>query len=108
GEMTAMRAVWEYFGHMRTWDGMRRYVRLDLGRTEEALNAADDELAIADARYLVARAQAFESWRALEEYMAGVPAGRTLAAKAVALVSTERSRSGEVAATSRDWDEAID
>src|SRR4029078_6716107 len=22
----AMRVVWEYFGHMRAWDGMRRYM----------------------------------------------------------------------------------
>ena len=30
-----MRIVWDYFGHMRPWSAMRRYVRLDLGRTEE-------------------------------------------------------------------------
>jgi hypothetical protein len=104
----AMRIVWHYFGHMRAWDALRRYVRLDLGRTEEPLSAADDEVTLEDARFLVARAQEFDSWNALEAYMATVPPGRTLASKAIALVSAERSRSGEVVGRSRDWDEVIE
>src|SRR6059058_4020289 len=35
GEPDAMQVIWEYFGHRRRWDAMRRYVRLDLGRREE-------------------------------------------------------------------------
>jgi len=31
----ARRIVWEYFGHSRAWDALRRYVRLDLGRPEQ-------------------------------------------------------------------------
>src|SRR5438045_539881 len=32
---TARRTVWDYFGHSRAWDALRRYVRLDLGRPEQ-------------------------------------------------------------------------
>src|SRR4051812_34434103 len=108
GEEPAMRTVWRYFGHMRAWDGMRRYVRLDLGKTETAASTADDEISLDEARFLVARAQQFESWQALEAYMAAVPPGRSVAARAIVLVSTRRIRSGEMAGHSREWDEAID
>ena len=57
-----MRIVWDYFGHMRAWDGMRRYVRLDLGKTEQPQPGEDDVVTLAEAQYLVARAQGFESW----------------------------------------------
>ena len=36
GDAAAMQIVWDYFGHRRTWDAMRRYVRLDLGRHRTA------------------------------------------------------------------------
>jgi Leucine Rich repeat len=104
----AMRVVWEYFGHRRTWEAMRRYVRLDLGKPEQPVSPDDDQISLAEAQSLVARAQDFESWSALEQYMAAVPPGRTLAAKAIALVSAGQSRAGEVVGRSRDWDEVID
>ncbi len=62
GEESAMRIVWDYFGHRRAWDGMRRYVRLDLGRTEQPQSGEDDTITLAEAQCLVARAQGFESW----------------------------------------------
>jgi len=107
GEESAMRVVWQYFGHMRGWEGMRRYVRLDLGRREEPDDPAHDEITLEDARSLVARAQDFESWRALEDYMARIPPGRTVLSKALALVSV-RNGGPEVAGRSREWDEAIE
>ena len=108
GEPDAMRVVWDYFGHMRAWDAMRRYVRLDLGRPEQPPNPADDAITLDEARYLVARAQDFDSWQTLEAYAATVPPGRTIVAKAVAMFATRGSELGELAASSRDWDEAID
>lgn len=107
-EPSAMRIVWDYFGHMRAWDGMRRYVRLDLGKGEEPEDPAHDEITLAEARSLVARAQDFENWSALEEYMAQVPPGRILASKAIALVSSQDSGEKKVVGRSRDWDEVID
>ncbi|MFN2566404.1 MAG: hypothetical protein ABR499_15520 [Gemmatimonadaceae bacterium] len=108
GEASAMRTVWDYFGHMRAWDGMRRYVRLDLGKPEEPRNPAEDDITLAEAQFLVARAQGFESWQALLDFATSVPAGKTtIAAKAVAVYSVDPSGSKEVAARWRDWDEVI-
>jgi hypothetical protein len=108
GEESAMRIVWDYFGHMRTWDAMRRYVRLDLGKTEQPQSSEDDIITLAEAQFLVARAQGFESWESLAAFAASVPPGKTtIAAKAVTLYSTADSESKEVATRSRDWDEVI-
>jgi hypothetical protein len=86
GEASAMRIVWDYFGHMRTWDAMRRYVRLDLGKTEQAASGEEDAITLAEAQYLVARMQGFENWDAVRAFAASVPAGKTtMAAKAVAV-----------------------
>ncbi len=101
---TAMRIVWEYFGHMRTWEVMRRYVRLGLGRHEQPQGPEDDDITTADARYLVARAQEFESWAALEAFAASTPASKTLAAKAVAAYSGDGADAMDEAVRSHDWD----
>jgi len=66
GETDAMRIVWDYFGHMRTWEVTRRYIRLDLGKTEQPSSSDVDGITLAEAQSLVARAQDFESWEALE------------------------------------------
>ena len=109
GEASAMRIVWDYFGHMRAWDGMRRYVRLDLGKTEEPRSPEDDDITLAEAQYLVARFQGFESWDALVRFAVSVPPGKTtIAAKAVALYSVDDFESRDVALRSRDWDQVID
>jgi hypothetical protein len=108
GEASVMRIVWDYFGHMRAWSALRRYVRLDLGKTEEPHSAEDDAITVAEAQYLVARAQGFESWDALADFAASVPPAKTnIAAKSVAVYAVGDSGSKEVAARSRDWDEVI-
>ena len=105
GEDSAMRIVWEYFGHMRAWEGMRRYVRLDLGKREEPEDPTNDVITLAEARFLVARGQGFESWQALEEFAASVPTGKTIAEKAVGAFSVGESGSWEIVTRSRDWDD---
>ena len=107
GEDGAMRIVWDYFGHMRAWDGMRRYVRLDLGKTEQPEPSEDDAITLSEAQYLVARMQGFESWRALEEFAASVPPGKTIAAKSVSTFSIDEAGAREEGTRSRDWDEII-
>jgi hypothetical protein len=107
GDDIAMRIVWEYFGHMRAWDAMRRYVRLDLGRREQPESPDDDVITIADARFLVARAQGFETWHALETYTTTLPPKATLAERLVAAFT----RVGDTASEplrSRNWDEVLD
>ena len=93
---------------MRTRDGMRRYVRLDLGRPEEPQGPEDDDLTLAEAQFLVARAQGFETWEALADFAASVPPGQaSIAAKSVAVYSVDESGSKHVAERSRDWNEVI-
>ena len=107
-DAASMRIVWDYFGHRRTWDGMRRYVRLDLGRTERPADGEADVITLAEAQYLVARAQGFESWAALEAFAARVPpASPTLATKAIALYAVADGDSRTVAERSHDWDAAL-
>jgi Leucine-rich repeat (LRR) protein len=103
----AMDIVWHYFGHRRTWPVMRRYVRLDLGKTEQPQNSEEDTMTLAEAQYLVARAQGFASWEALTAYAISIPSGKTLAEKAIALCSSVEGESVQVAARSRDWDEVV-
>lgn len=107
GAADAMRIVWDYFGHMRRWEAMRRYVRLDLGKREEPANPADDEITLSEAQFLVARAQDFESWNALEQFVATLPPRRAIATKAVSVFAPQQSNDPAAAVRSRDWDEVI-
>ncbi|MDP9205505.1 MAG: hypothetical protein M3P12_08620 [Gemmatimonadota bacterium] len=107
GDDSAMRIVWDYFGHMRTWGAMRRYVRLDLGKAEQPERPEDDTITLAEAQYLVARMQGFESWRALAEFAASVPPGKTIAAKSISTFSIDEAGVKEEGIRSRDWDEII-
>jgi hypothetical protein len=107
GDADAMRIVWDYFGHRRTWPATRRYVRLDLGKTEQPLDSEEDIITLAEAQYLVARAQGFESWEALGAFATSIPPGKTLVAKAIALCSSVEGDAVQVAARTRDWDEVI-
>lgn len=107
GEDAAMEAVHDYFGHQRGWQAMRRYVRLDLGRPEEPRRPEDDVVTLEDAKYLVARAQGFETWDALAEFAASVPPGRPIATKSIAGYALDESGAVRPEARTRDWDEAI-
>ena len=108
GEASAMRIVWDYFGHMRAWAAMRRYVRLDLGKREEPESPEEDDITLAEAQYLVARFQGFESWEVLTDFARSVPPGKTtIATKSVAMYAIDASGSKEVGARSRDWEEVI-
>ena len=107
GEDRAMRIVWDYFGHMRAWDGMRRYVRLDLGKSEQPKRPEDDAITLVEAQYLVARMQGFESWRALADFAASVPPGKAIAAKSVSTFFVDEAGVIAEGIKSRDWDEII-
>src|SRR5688572_4251450 len=48
GETRAMQSVWTHFGHRRTWEVMRRYVLLDLGKASDEI-----DISLADAQLLV-------------------------------------------------------
>jgi hypothetical protein len=103
----ALEVIYEFFGHRREWEGMRRYVRLALGRTETPADPATDLITLDEARFLVARAQQFESWDALAAFAASArrPAGATpLAVKPIVLATFDESGAPEFVTSSRDWD----
>jgi len=105
----AFRLVWDYFGHVRAPAAMRRYVRLDLGKTESPAVGETDTITLDEARYLVARFQRFESWEALMHFATGVsPSDVDVVPKAVTMIADENWESPNVAAISRDWTEAIE
>jgi len=102
----ARRIVWDYFGHSRAWDALRRYMRLDLGRPEHPRENEDAEITIDEARYLVARAQGFQSWSVLTQSIASsAGAGRTLATKPVGAYIVNESGEQKPVMMTRDWDE---
>jgi hypothetical protein len=105
----AMRVVWDYFGHMRAWDGMRRYIRLDLGGPEHVADPAADFITLAQARYLVARGQGFPGWEALVAFTEAVPPGQPILPKQVgAYVAGDREPlERPTTVLARDWDELI-
>jgi hypothetical protein len=108
GEENAMHAVWDYFGHLRAWDGMKRYMRLDLGKRETPQSPDGDDITTDEARFLVARAQGFETWSALADFVATIPPGKTRAVKSVQAFTLDGAGSKQIIARSRDWDEIID
>ncbi len=106
----ALRIVWHYFGHMRQWDGMRRYVRLDLGGPEEPADPAADFITLAQARWLVARAQGFATWEELAAHTDSFPPGAPVLPKQVgAYVAGDREPLDSPATfVTRSWDELLD
>ncbi len=116
GTPDAMERHWRDTWHRRSWEAMRRYVQLDLGKRGESREgeaAAGDEasvdITLDDARWLVAREQGFENWNSLAGQAADLIAieGKT-APKGVRLVVRSSKTQGEPGATTRRWDAAFD
>jgi hypothetical protein len=102
----ARRIVWDYFGHARAWDALRRYVRLDLGRPEEPRTPEDAEITLDEARTLVARAQGCASWPELAARIASnATAGKTLTTKRVGAYTLASTGEPQPVITTHDWDE---
>ena len=106
----AMRVVWDYFGHMRNWEGMRRYIRLDLGGPEEVSDPSQDFITLAQARYLVARGQGFSGWAELVGFTESASPGRPILAKQVGAYLAGDPQPLETATTvlARNWDDLIE
>ena len=109
-EPNAMRVVHEYFGHRRAWDGMRRYIRLDLGGPEEVADAAEDFITIAQARHLVARRQGFPGWDALLAFTESIPPGKPILPKQVGacVAGDPDPLESPTTVLARNWDDLID
>src|SRR5439155_6410491 len=102
GTPDAMERHWNLTCHRRNWQAMRTFVQLDLGRRPDAADS-DVDISLDDARLLIAREHGFESWRALTEFVAAQPAGKTFAASPIAVSSGDERGNERAAQTSRDW-----
>jgi hypothetical protein len=99
------RIVWDYFGHSAPGDALRRYVRLDLGRPEQARDPEDAEITI-EKRDTSSRARGFENWSALAAFMASNAApGKPLALKPAGAFTIAASGGQQPVIRTRDWDE---
>jgi hypothetical protein len=103
GDADALQVVWEFFGHRRTLDVTRRYIRLDLGKTEAG--PPGDTITLDEARQLVARAHHAETWDALITSVSA-PASRPLAVAPIGVL--RGGGSDDDRELSRDWDEILD
>ena len=108
GSREAMERHWNDTWHRRSWEGMRIYVQLDLGKGPET-EGQDVQISLDDARFLVAREHGFESWQALADYIAKLPPGkRTIAATPVKLFAPGAEGTPTEEERTRDWDAAIE
>jgi len=106
GTPEAMERHWRDTWHRRSWETMRRYVQLDLGKQPEE-SGGDASITLDDARRWVARDHGFESWVALTAYVSGLPADkRLIAARPLRLFDADREDGPEE--WTRDWDVAIE
>jgi ankyrin repeat protein len=107
GEPAAMERHWNDTWHRRSWRAMRSYVLADLGKTP-ATGDADVDISLDDARAWVARDHGFQSWEALSEFVATLPAGKTAVAatpvKPFYIDAGGRKQNSDVG---RDWDNII-
>ena len=87
GTPEAMERLYKYTWHRRSWQAMRTYVQLDLGK--RPANLGDDvPLTIDDTRYLVARGHGFADWTALASFVSAAPAGAALTTTPVRVSSS--------------------
>jgi hypothetical protein len=112
----AMERHWRDTWHRRSWDAMRRYVQLDLGKQPASRDGGEGvgdssavDITIDDARWLVAREQGFENWNDLADHAAEliVVEGET-ALKGVRLVVRASTTQGAPGAVTRRWDDVFD
>jgi Leucine-rich repeat (LRR) protein len=106
GTPDAMARHYRYTWHRRAWQGMRRYVQLDLGKRRAS---ADDDVPITldDARFLVATEYGFGNWESLRAFAESGHLPPRLAAKPVRLVDSGAPEISQTLLTTRDWDEAL-
>ena len=107
GTPEAMQRHWADTWHRRTWEAMRSYVQLDLGR-QPKFEGEDIQISLDDARWLIARDNGFQNWEAfIDSTIESASGARTIANAPFRLLgSTEDELPPNVERT-RDWDAAI-
>lgn len=107
GNSAAMHSVWSNFGHMRSWEGMRTYVQLDLGKRPGA-DGTQPDITTDDARLLTARAHDFATWDQLVELIEsrGDDAG-AITPRPVVVSSVDAKGKKHGSVHTRDWTVAL-
>ena len=107
GTPEAMERLYRHTWHRRTWEGMRTYVQLEVGK-RPASEGGDVDITIDDARFLVARDHGFSSWAALTEYVASLSErSGAIAATPVTPFFPDESDDVRHRRSTRDWGAAI-
>lgn len=106
GTPEAMERHYQHTWHRRAWHAMRTYVQLDLGK-RPAPPDDDVEIALDDARRLVALEHGFANWAELQAFTESAKVGPRVAVKPVRLVSREGPDDWQTIASSREWDEIV-
>ena len=107
GTPEAMERLWANTWHRRSWETMRRYVQLDLGRPPKT-EGEDVPISLDDARWLVARDNGFTTWADLIDYTVEHAAdSRLKAAAPFHVLAKPNEELPQSLARTRDWDAAI-
>ena len=108
GTPEAMQRHWADTWHRRSWEAMRRYVQLDLGRPP-AVEDDDVPITLGDARWLIARDNGFASWESFIAHTIEQAANpRPLASAPFRLLSKPTEELAPAVERTRDWDAAIE
>jgi hypothetical protein len=100
GTPAAMQRHWRLTWHRRSWEGMRTYVQIDLGKVA----GPNVEITTDDARWLIAREHGFEDWQQLVSWSSAPAVSGTLLPKPIELISAAPSASPS---RTRDWSDAL-
>ncbi len=107
GTPDAMQRHWADTWHRRSWEGMRRYVQLDLGRPPNA-DGDDAPITLDDARWLIARDNGFTTWEAfIAHAMDRAANARPIASAPFRVLSKPEEPLHPAVERTRDWDAAI-
>jgi hypothetical protein len=107
GTPAAMERLYKYTWHRRTWQAMRTYVQLDLGK-RPATEGSEVDITLDDARFLLARGHGFESWAALVEHLGSLSRnGGPIAARPVTPYFPDETKARRHRWSTRDWNAAI-
>lgn len=99
GTPAAMERHWNLTWHRRSWQGMRTYVQVDLGKVP----GPDVEITLDDARYLIAREHGFESWAALTFYVHTMSLPAAVLAKPLRITGKRTGDDAETVGAAREW-----
>ena len=92
--------------HRRSWETMRSYIQLDLGK-RPAYDGDDVAITLDDARYLVAIEHDFVSWDDLEQFVDNVPSDAAVTARPVHVHASDADDAPLLIAT-REWGKVLE